>query len=81
MEEFNIGDIVTWYLHIDNGTPNRYEIIGTREQPFDGRNANPFNELINVNPGNDFLLRHLSADNVFRPFQHARRVDLQKIEE
>jgi hypothetical protein len=81
MPELGIGSIVSWRLHVANGLPNRYEIIASMELPYPGLEASPFHQPTRVNPGFDFLLRHLTGDNQFHPFKHAMRDDLELIPE
>lgn len=76
-KDLKIGDKVLWKLHTDTKLNNMYEIIGSKETPYDGREASPFNQPIEVTEGNDFILKNTTPDGKFHPFQHGREDDLK----
>lgn len=69
-KKFKIKDRVLW-----SGQPeNIYEVIGDRENPYDGRSASPFHEPIKVTDGNDYLLKRIEfeiEEGQLEPFVHA----------
>lgn len=76
-KNLKIGDKVFWRLHTDANLKNMYEIIGSKATPYDGRQASPFNQPIEVTEGNDFILKNITPDGKFHAFQYAKADDIE----